>query len=92
MACLEGIGSRLEPRVTRPDRADLKGGAPFVLQDVETDTADAVDVWVENFGPEEHLRRSHGVISRKEELSVEHSTLDSFRAYLQRESRLALQS
>ena len=53
---------------------DLESWGPFVLEDVETDTAELVDVWVVDLGSEEHLWSDHWVILRQVELQLEHAT------------------
>lgn len=44
------------------------------FQDVETDAAKLVDVWVEDLGEKSNLGRCHGVVVREEQLQLECAT------------------
>ena len=46
----------------------------LTLQDVQTDSAKAVDVGVVYLGKEADLGRGHGIVVRQEELELEDST------------------
>ena len=48
----------------------MKSWTPLVLEDVKADTAELVDVWVVNLGPEKNLGWHHGVLIWQEELTI----------------------
>lgn len=63
---------RAQQRLDREeDGADLEGGGPAVLEDVEADAAELVDVGVVDLGQEADLGRRHRVLFREEELELE---------------------
>lgn len=53
------------------DGADLKGGRPLVLEDVQADATELVDVGMVHLGQEADLGRGHGVIGGEEEFQLE---------------------
>jgi len=57
-----GIGSTEQRLNAEQNRADLKRGAPLVLQDVEADPAESVDVGMVDPRQESHLR---GAVERQ---------------------------
>lgn len=44
------------------------------FQDVKTDAAKLVDVWMEDLGEKSNLGRCHGVVVREEQLQLECAT------------------
>ena len=58
----------------KKDGADLKSRRPVPLQDIETDTAQLVDIRVVDLGEKANLGRGHGVVVWEEELEVEDAT------------------
>lgn len=57
--------------------SDLQGGTPVVLEDVETNTTQAIDVGVVDSCEEAYLRRAHRVVVWKEELELEDAAWNS---------------
>ena len=54
--------------------ADLKCGRPLVLENVETDSAEFVDVGMVDLSSEQNFGRDHRVLVGQEELAVEKAT------------------
>ena len=50
--------------------SNLQRGRPFVLQDVEADSTQFVDIWVENLGHKPHFRRRHRVLFRQKQFQI----------------------
>lgn len=44
------------------------------FQDIETDAAKLVDIWVEDLGEKTDLGRCHGIVVREEQLQLECAT------------------
>jgi len=53
------------------DGADLKGGRPLILKDVQADAAELVDVGMIHLGQEADLGWGHGVVGGEEEFQLE---------------------
>ena len=53
----------------------MQSRGPLVLEDVETDSAELVDVGVVDLGSEEDLGRNHWVLFGQEQLAVEDAAL-----------------
>lgn len=58
----------------KKDGANLKRRRPVALQDIETDTAQLVDIRVVDLGEKANLGWRHGVVVWEEELEVEDAT------------------
>ena len=65
------VGSGQQRLDGEKHRADLEGGRPLVLEDVQADSSELVNIGMENLGPKQDLGRNHGVLVGEEELTVE---------------------
>ena len=70
-----GVGGREEDLDAEEDGADLEGGGPLCLEDVQADAPQRVDVGVVDPRQEAGLGGAHGVVVREEELQLEDAAL-----------------
>jgi len=57
------------------DGADLEGGRPVALENIQADATESVDVWVVDLSEEADFSGSHRVIVWKKELKLEGAVL-----------------
>lgn len=66
-----GIGGGQESLNRQEDSSDLKSGTPFVFQNIQTYSAQAINIWMKDSRQKSHLWRRHWIVLRKEELKTE---------------------
>lgn len=71
-----GIGGRQQGLDGQEHGANLQGGTPLVLEDVEADASESIDVGMIDFGDEAHLGRGHGVVLGEEQFQFEEAALE----------------
>ena len=54
--------------------SNLEGGTPFILEDVKANSAEFINVRVEDFRTEKNLWSDHGILIWEIEFSMEHTT------------------